>query len=268
MNTDGSFQSDGGSFRVDTGDRGDGAGDDLGDGAGTGDAVGAGDAVDGTGEDPEESLGELPLVEIRRRQREVIAQLRDAEHWRRLVAARLDLAIAAVTDIDDLPEVRVSPRDASPRVRPPRDGSPRDGSPHGGSPHGGSPHGGSPRVRPPRDGSARDGSPAQRERRSRPLPSRVAGAGDPHDANDSRPRYVTLPDTAQDDALSAAVPLRDLLGIPRSEGRLPESALLLQLRDALRDLDSYAGSLRSDVEATARALAAKLDGQSPDTDRG
>jgi hypothetical protein len=31
-----------------------------------------------------------------------LAQLREAEHWRRLVAARLDLAVAAVTDIDDL----------------------------------------------------------------------------------------------------------------------------------------------------------------------
>lgn len=29
-------------------------------------------------------------------------RLRDAEHWRRLVEARLDLAVAAVADIDDL----------------------------------------------------------------------------------------------------------------------------------------------------------------------
>lgn len=32
----------------------------------------------------------------------LVAVLRDVEHWRRLVAARLDLAVAAVTDIDDL----------------------------------------------------------------------------------------------------------------------------------------------------------------------
>ena len=32
----------------------------------------------------------------------LVAELRDVEHWRRLVAARLDLAVAAVTDIDDL----------------------------------------------------------------------------------------------------------------------------------------------------------------------
>lgn len=32
----------------------------------------------------------------------LVAVLRDVEHWRRLAAARLDLAVAAVTDIDDL----------------------------------------------------------------------------------------------------------------------------------------------------------------------
>ncbi len=31
-----------------------------------------------------------------------LTRLREAEHWRRLVAARLDLAVAAVADIDDL----------------------------------------------------------------------------------------------------------------------------------------------------------------------
>jgi hypothetical protein len=34
--------------------------------------------------------------------RAALARLRAAEHWRRLVAARLDLAVAVVTDIDDL----------------------------------------------------------------------------------------------------------------------------------------------------------------------
>jgi hypothetical protein len=34
--------------------------------------------------------------------RAALARLRAAEHWRRLVAARLDLAVATVTDIDDL----------------------------------------------------------------------------------------------------------------------------------------------------------------------
>lgn len=42
------------------------------------------------------------LAELLARQRDLEAQLRDVEHWRRLTAARLDLAIAAVTDIDEL----------------------------------------------------------------------------------------------------------------------------------------------------------------------
>ena len=32
---------------------------------------------------------------------ELVRELREVEHWRRLVAARLDLAVAAVTSIDE-----------------------------------------------------------------------------------------------------------------------------------------------------------------------
>ncbi len=42
------------------------------------------------------------LDELIGRQRSLLVELREVEHWRRLVAARLDLAIAAVTDIDEL----------------------------------------------------------------------------------------------------------------------------------------------------------------------
>ncbi|HEY6794907.1 MAG TPA: hypothetical protein VI248_09505 [Kineosporiaceae bacterium] len=37
----------------------------------------------------------------RRRRRDLLARLREIDHWRRLVAARLDLAVAAVTSIDE-----------------------------------------------------------------------------------------------------------------------------------------------------------------------
>ena len=43
---------------------------------------------------PDESLDALLALD---------EQIRRTEHWRRLVAARLDLAVAAVTDIDELP---------------------------------------------------------------------------------------------------------------------------------------------------------------------
>jgi hypothetical protein len=41
------------------------------------------------------------LDEKRRRRHDLLAQLREVDHWRRLVAARLDLAVAAVTSIDE-----------------------------------------------------------------------------------------------------------------------------------------------------------------------
>jgi hypothetical protein len=41
------------------------------------------------------------LDDAHRRHRELLSQLRVLDHWRRLVNARLDLAVAAVTDIDD-----------------------------------------------------------------------------------------------------------------------------------------------------------------------
>jgi hypothetical protein len=43
----------------------------------------------------------VPLDARRRRRHDLLAQLREVDHWRRLVAARLDLAVAAVTSIDE-----------------------------------------------------------------------------------------------------------------------------------------------------------------------
>lgn len=56
---------------------------------------------------------EPPLDELLGRQQDVIAELRDVEYWRRLVGARLDLAVAAVTDIDEL-ATRPLPCDPAP----------------------------------------------------------------------------------------------------------------------------------------------------------
>jgi hypothetical protein len=50
------------------------------------------------------SPAELGTVgELRALQQEAESRSRRLEHWRRLVAARLDLAVAAVADIDELP---------------------------------------------------------------------------------------------------------------------------------------------------------------------
>jgi hypothetical protein len=52
-------------------------------------------------------------AEDRRRQLALLTELREVEHWRRLVAARIDLAIAAVAAVDE-PVVRNLP--AAPAV--------------------------------------------------------------------------------------------------------------------------------------------------------
>src|SRR3954452_7117154 len=54
----------------------------------------------------------VPLDEKRRRRHELLAQLREVDHWRRLVAARLDLAVAAVTSIDEPDADRCDPATA------------------------------------------------------------------------------------------------------------------------------------------------------------
>lgn len=43
----------------------------------------------------------VPLDEKRRRRHDLLARLREVDHWRRLVTARLDLAVAAVTGFDE-----------------------------------------------------------------------------------------------------------------------------------------------------------------------
>jgi hypothetical protein len=49
---------------------------------------------------PPHAVASLDQAEAARNR--ATCRLREAEHWRRLVEARLDLAVAAVTEIDDL----------------------------------------------------------------------------------------------------------------------------------------------------------------------
>lgn len=111
----------------------------------------------------------VPLDFKRRRRHDLLAQLREVDHWRRLVAARLDLAVAAVTAIDE-----------------PSGGN---GLPVGALPPG----------------------------------------------------------------------LREILGLPACEAALPEAAVLLRLREAQRDLDEYARTLRESADLATLDLAAPLD---------
>ena len=47
------------------------------------------------------SFSAMPIEELSRQHRDLVCAQRDAEHWHRLVAARIDLAVAAVTDLDE-----------------------------------------------------------------------------------------------------------------------------------------------------------------------
>lgn len=52
--------------------------------------------------------------------------------------------------------------------------------------------------------------------------------------------------------------LRDLLGIPRSENRLRETALLIELRQALADLGSYSATVNALTDEAARVLGHRV----------
>jgi len=68
-----------------------------------------------TGRNPREGSREAALRrdETRRDQLALLLELREVEHWRRLVAARLDLAVAAVAAVDE-PVVRNLPAAPAP----------------------------------------------------------------------------------------------------------------------------------------------------------
>jgi hypothetical protein len=107
------------------------------------------------------------LEDVWQTQHDLMSELRGVEHWRRLVAARLDLAVAAVTSLDE-PQERVFPTVPSP-------------------------------------------------------PSLPCG-------------------------------LKDIVGLPGLDEALGETAVLIRLRDVLRDLDGYADALRESTDEATRAL--------------
>ncbi len=48
------------------------------------------------------SFSAMPVAELVEHHRGLLAAQRDVDHWRRLIAARIDLAVAAVTDVEEL----------------------------------------------------------------------------------------------------------------------------------------------------------------------
>jgi hypothetical protein len=105
------------------------------------------------------------LDALRKHHHDLICELRDVDHWRRLVAARMDLAVAAVTSISE---------------------------------------------------------PVERD-----LPS----------------------------APPLPCGLKAILGLPAWDEALEETALVVRLRDVLRDLDQYACALRASSTEATRCLS-------------
>jgi len=48
------------------------------------------------------SFSAMPVAELAENHRGLLAALREADHWRRLIMARIDLAVASVADLEDL----------------------------------------------------------------------------------------------------------------------------------------------------------------------
>lgn len=120
------------------------------------------------------SFSAIPIEDLSRHHCSLVCAQRDVEHWYRLICARIDLAVAAVADLDE---------------------------------------------------------PCS-------LPAEVT-CGTP-----------CVPPSG----------LRDLLGIPRSSSssRLGETGLLLELRHALHDLETYARTLDAVTDEAARVLAERV----------
>ena len=47
------------------------------------------------------SFSAMPIEELSLQHRELVCAQREAKHWHRLIAARIDLAVASVTDLDE-----------------------------------------------------------------------------------------------------------------------------------------------------------------------
>jgi hypothetical protein len=48
------------------------------------------------------SFSAMPVAELAENHRGLLAAQREVDHWRRLIAARIDLAVASVADLEDL----------------------------------------------------------------------------------------------------------------------------------------------------------------------
>jgi hypothetical protein len=188
-------------------------------------------------------LSTMTLDELCRRHRELLQRIREVDHWQRLIGARLDLAVAAVAD---LPEPVPDPAPLISALA--------------------AELGGPAAIRRAISASAADGA-SRAAADVTALLGELEGTAFADTA--ALPGGFEAFDADRDGAVDgdglAQVPvafppdgLRDLLGIARSEDRLVETALLLQLREAAGQLGAYGDALRSLTDEAAHVIAARL----------
>jgi len=193
----------------------------------------------------------MTIDELCDRHRELLQRIREVDHWSRLIAARLDLAVAAVADVSEpVPE----PAPLIPALA--------------------AELGGPDVVRRAIDASGRPAGTDLAALLGRLEGTALPGGFEGFDADqggvvDGLGGGVMA---GHADGLAATpshgfaqVPvafppegLRDLLGIARYEDRLVETALLPQLREAAGQLDAYGDALRNLTDEAAHVIAVRL----------
>ena len=191
------------------------------------------------------NLSTMTLDELCRRHRELLQRIREVDHWQRLIGARLDLAVAAVAD---LPEPVPDPAPLISALAAELGGPDAIRRAIGASAAGGA-----------ADGAAGDDVAAllgELEETAFADTASLPGGFEAFDAD--RGGAVDSDGLAQTPVAFPPDGLRDLLGIARSEERLVETALLLQLREAAGQLGAYGDALRSLTDEAAHVIAARL----------
>ena len=192
----------------------------------------------------------MTLDELCRRHRELLQRIREVDHWRRLIGARLDLAVAAVAD---LPEPVPDPAPLISALAAELGGPAAIRRAIGAS--------AASTVDGTADATARDVAALLGELEESAFAGRAAlpGGFEGFDADrDGAAGADGVDGLAQIPVAFPPDGLRDLLGIARSEDRLVETALLLQLREAAAQLEAYGDALRSLTDEAAHVIAARL----------
>jgi hypothetical protein len=205
----------------------------------------------------------MTIDELCDRHRELLQRIREVDHWSRLIAARLDLAVAAVADVSEpVPEpAPLIPALAAELGGPDaiRRAIDASGRGFGGISTGiasGISTGVSPGVSTGTELAALLG-----RLEGASLPGGFEGFDADRSARDGLGDGVIAGRADGLAQIPVAFPpegLRDLLGIARYEDRLVETALLPQLREAACQLDAYGDALRNLTDEAAHVIAARL----------